>query len=127
MARVLIVEDQIDHALPLASLLRRGGHAVETVFDGRGAMAALGNQAAHGDMFSDAIILDIHMPGMDGFEFLRAARADPRWRLVPVVVLTGVDDPAQLDRLLPFGVHRVFRKGSTKLSDVVDCIGKIYQ
>jgi CheY-like chemotaxis protein len=38
----------------------------------------------------DAVVTDILMPGMDGFEFVRALRASPRWADVPVIALTAL-------------------------------------
>ena len=51
----------------------------------------------------DVVILDLHMPGMGGIEFLRELRADPKLRLTPVVVLTTSGD--EKDRIDAYDFH----------------------
>ena len=83
MSRVLIAEDEARIAAFVEKGLRANGFATAVVGDGRAARAA----AASGDF--DLMILDIGLPGMDGFEVLRALRAD---RVsIPVVILTARD------------------------------------
>ncbi len=81
--RVLIVED--DHVLAdgLTRYLQQAGYATELATNGAEADAVLAN-----DEF-ELVILDIGLPGMDGFEVLRRLRA--RDRQVPVLVLTARD------------------------------------
>ncbi|MBL7406167.1 response regulator, partial [Escherichia coli] len=59
------------------------------------------------------ILLDLMMPEMDGFAFLRALRARPDSRDVPVVVLTAKDITAEDRRRLAGQADRVLAKGST--------------
>src|SRR3712207_5426300 len=83
VSRVLIAEDEARIAAFVEKGLRANGFATAVVGDGRAARAA----AASGDF--DLMILDIGLPGMDGFEVLRALRAD---RVsIPVVILTARD------------------------------------
>ena len=81
--RVLIVEDE----LKMASLIRRGlleeGYAVDVAPDGLEALVRAGATAY------DAIVLDLMLPGMDGFEVCRRLRADGVWS--PVLMLTARD------------------------------------
>jgi CheY-like chemotaxis protein len=51
----------------------------------------------------DLILLDLEMPGLDGFGVLRALRADPRWRDLPVIVVTGREDVEAVDRAFAEG------------------------
>ncbi len=83
MSRVLIAEDEARIAAFVEKGLRANGFATAVVADGRTARAA----AASGDF--DLMILDIGLPGMDGFEVLRALRADRV--TIPVVILTARD------------------------------------
>ncbi|ANA39984.1 MULTISPECIES: response regulator transcription factor [Geobacter] len=81
--RILIVEDE-ESLLKLESiLLSSRGYAVAGVTDGK---AALDYIAATPP---DLIILDIMLPGMDGFEVCRLIKADPSTRHIPVVMLTA--------------------------------------
>ena len=83
MSRVLIAEDEARIAAFVEKGLRANGFATAVVGDGRAARAA----ASSGDF--DLMILDIGLPGMDGFEVLRALRADRV--TIPVVILTARD------------------------------------
>jgi DNA-binding response OmpR family regulator len=65
---------------------------VETAGDGLEALAAVERQAP------DMILLDLEMPNLDGFGVLEKLRADTRYRDLPVVVVTGREDIAAVDR-----------------------------
>ena len=81
MKRVLVVEDQRDLASLLAHNLRQEGLDVRTVEDGREAVPAVRSWQP------DLVILDLMLPGMDGFEILRGIRGDGRD--VPVLILSA--------------------------------------
>ena len=84
--RLLLIDDDEQLVTMLAELLRLEDYAVETAPDGRAGIAALDATAP------DLIVLDVMMPGMDGFETLAAIRTRSR---VPVLMLTArgeVDD-----------------------------------
>jgi CheY-like chemotaxis protein len=81
--RVLVVDDHQDAADSLAMLLRFMGSDVETVYDGPAALEAIArNRAA-------LVLLDIGMPGMDGYEVARRIRERPDGGEVTIVALTG--------------------------------------
>lgn len=82
--RILIVDDEAPARVALATLLRREGFEVCDVSDGAAAITACGS------FRPDLILLDIMMPGMDGFEVCRRIKATPETRLTPVVLITGL-------------------------------------
>jgi two-component system, OmpR family, response regulator len=79
--RVLVVEDQAKMRALLVRGLQEGGYAVDAVPDGPSAL----HQAT--ETAYDAIVLDVMLPGLDGFEVLRRLREAERW--TPVVMLTA--------------------------------------
>lgn len=81
--RVLIVDDNVDAATSMASMLKLSGHETQVVFDGQSALE-LGKQ-----FHPDIVFLDIGMPQMDGYEVARAARNDKAFDQVTLVALTG--------------------------------------
>jgi PAS domain S-box-containing protein len=81
--RILVVDDNVDAAESLAVLLRLDGHVVRAVNDGPTALAAV--QAER----PDVVILDLGMPGMDGFEVARRLRGQAGSDGVLLVALTG--------------------------------------
>jgi CheY-like chemotaxis protein len=101
--RVLIADDNTDFRITLAELLARSGHEVMTAPDGRRAL-----QLAR-ELEPDAVLTDLSMRGMDGFELAAALRASPRHRHVLLVAVTGHGTPAARARTLAsgFDVHLV--------------------
>jgi CheY-like chemotaxis protein len=83
-----VVDDNRDAAQSLGMLLKMLGHEVETVTDGPGALdaAALLNP--------QVVILDIGMPGMDGYEVARRLRLQPALHNIMIVALTGYGQEA---------------------------------
>ena len=82
--RILIVDDESSARAALELLLRREGFEVTCATNGESALAEC---AA---FRPDLILLDIVMPGMDGFEVCRRIKATPEGRLTPVVLITGL-------------------------------------
>ncbi len=81
MARVLVIEDNADLAYGLRNNLEIEGHEVTVAGDGPAGLAVLGQRS------TDLVILDLMLPGLDGFRVLRSLRA---WdRNTPVLVLTA--------------------------------------
>ncbi|WP_369069136.1 hybrid sensor histidine kinase/response regulator [Kineococcus terrestris] len=82
--RVLLAEDNVVNQRVAQLLLARFGHAVQVVADGRAAVEAVREREY------DVVLMDLHMPGMDGLEATRRIRADlPADRQPPVVALTA--------------------------------------
>jgi putative two-component system response regulator len=85
-AKILIVDDESSARGALEVLLRREGFEVREVHDGRSALEECAT------FRPDLILLDIVMPGMDGFEVCRRIKNTPETRLTPVVLITGLSD-----------------------------------
>ena len=83
-SRVLVIDDDPDVGLLVQRILELQGYDIVLTDDGLRGLAAAQQQRP------DAIVLDLMMPVMDGYEVLRQLRADPRTNDVPVVVLTAV-------------------------------------
>jgi CheY-like chemotaxis protein/anti-sigma regulatory factor (Ser/Thr protein kinase) len=85
---ILVVDDSRDSADSLARLLRRLGHEVEVAYDGPSAYEAAVV------LTPDIVLLDIGLPGMDGYEVARRLRAEPSLDGVWLVALTGYGSEA---------------------------------
>lgn len=83
MARLLVVDDDPDARRLIGLVLRRAGHDILYAEDGFQALEVMGRE------HPDLIILDLMMPGMDGFEVLEAMRQRVDLRGLPVIVLTA--------------------------------------
>ena len=85
MAKVLIVDDADGLREVLTAALFDAGYDVIGAGDGRTALKSAASD------HPDVILLDITMPGMDGFEVLMKLRQDPTTEEIPVIMLTGMD------------------------------------
>lgn len=90
-SRVLIVEDERHIARLLGYFLTREGYEVTVTHDAETALSMIP------DVAPDALLLDVVLPGMSGFELLGRLRQDPRWASLVVIVLSSQwfseDDP----------------------------------
>jgi PAS domain S-box-containing protein len=81
--RIVVVDDNVDAAESLALLLQHDGHEVQVAHDGHAAL-----DAARG-FRPDLVLLDIGLPGMDGYDVARRLRVDPELPALTLVALTG--------------------------------------
>ena len=95
--RVLVVDDNRDAAESLAMVLRLTGHEVALAHDGPGALDAAGS------FMPDVVLLDIGMPGMNGYEVARRLRARPEGRRLVLAALTGWGQREDKERALEAG------------------------
>lgn len=86
MACILVVDDDPSTLLAVQEALKRGGYKTDGAPDGHTALQQVRIQRP------DLIICDIEMPGMTGFEFQEILAADPEFRSIPLVFLTGNTD-----------------------------------
>jgi DNA-binding response OmpR family regulator len=103
MARILVVEDEAHLAEGLAFNLEAEGHEVEIVGDGAEAVARLAVAPQ-----LDAVILDVMLPGMSGFEVARRTRAAGNF--VPILILTAKDEGGDIVRGIEEGADDYLTK-----------------
>ena len=91
MAKVLIVDDEFDIRQAVAEVLSEEGHQVLSAGDGAEALACLR------EFHAQLVLLDLMMPGMNGWEFRAAQKGDPELSDIPVVVLSALGRVAGMD------------------------------
>ena len=94
-------------------------HELEIARDGEGALQHLHAAATRQDLPA-LILLDLNLPKLNGFEVLRAIRADSRLRLVPVIVVSSSSDVRQVRQAYELGANAYMVK---PLADFVDLVG----
>ncbi len=109
---VLVVDDDADLRARLRTLLERVGLQVTEAADGQEALAEVDRRVP------GLVLLDLMMPVMDGFAFLKALRTRPHGSHVPVVVLTARDMTAEEREALSRQADRVIVKGNVSLRDL---------
>jgi CheY-like chemotaxis protein len=102
--RALVVDDSKSARLVLRRMLEKHGIAVETVESARAALDFLGNQRP------DVIFMDHMMPGMDGFEAVRAIKTNPQTATIPVMMYTSKGGDLYLGQARALGAVGVLPK-----------------
>lgn len=105
MARsVLLVDDEPNIALSLEFLMRRDGYEVRTASDGDAALQCVREKKP------DLILLDVMMPGRDGYDVCQTLRADPDCAGIKIVVLTAKGGAIEGEKALALGADAFFSK-----------------
>jgi two-component system, cell cycle response regulator len=94
---VLVADDDAVNRLLLARGLERDGHRVRAVANGLEALEALGNE------LFDCVLLDVLMPGMDGYQVLEHIRSEPKLRHTPVIMISALEDVESVVRCIEMG------------------------
>ncbi|HXJ43959.1 MAG TPA: response regulator [Bryobacteraceae bacterium] len=122
MLRIILVDDNPADAVIFQTALRRTGAPVEIMLmtDGREAVDYLTQK--NGDRVRakhDLLLLDLNLPGLSGFEVLESIRACADIRSLPVVVMSGSNNPADIDRSYMLGANSYVLK-ATNLHDILE-------
>ena len=91
--RILVVDDNVDAADSLAVILRMGGHEVSTAYSPGSALEIAGNIPE-----IDVFILDIGLPGMNGYELAQELRKLPHTKRALLIALTGYGQDSDRER-----------------------------
>jgi CheY-like chemotaxis protein len=105
MALVLVVDDEVGISTLLKDVLEDDGHLVLLATNGRQALDKVK------DGRPDLIVTDFMMPVMDGAALIRALAAEPRWKDIPVVVMSSMPEAAVAERCSGYAtfVRKPFR------------------
>jgi CheY-like chemotaxis protein len=117
---ILIVDDNVDAAMSLSMLLEFEGHEIRAAHDARSAMQLLDEFPA------DVAIVDIGLPGIDGYEVARRLRQDPSARAIRLIALTGYGLEEDQRRVLEAGFdqHLVKPVGMDQLLEALAPAGE---
>jgi adenylate cyclase len=96
---LLVVDDDGVSRAVLSNLLERQGHTVVVARDGAEALKLVGERAF------DLIVLDLLMPGMDGFEVVQKLKADPAVKDIPVVMISSAEDMSGIVKSVKLGAE----------------------
>jgi PAS domain S-box-containing protein len=101
--RILVADDSVDSALTLTALLAAAGHEVEAVHDGFAALHRAAEFRPH------VLVLDIGMPGLNGYDTCRRIRAEPWGRHSVIIAVTGwgTEEDRRRSREAGFDAHLV--------------------
>ena len=104
MAHILVVEDARDNRTIAELILQSAGHTVVSVGDGASAVAMAASTRP------DAILMDLSLPQLDGWEATRRLKANPSTKDIPVIAFTAHTLPSDLERARAAGCATVIAK-----------------
>ena len=114
---ILLVEDSEPAIIQLTDVLQEGGYRMQLARNGMEALERIGQT------IPDAMILDLMMPGMDGFEVLKTLRGEDRTAHVPVLILTAKHiTKEELHFLKRNNIHQLVQKGDINRNDLLKAV-----
>ena len=121
MSTVLVIDDSPEMHRLYRTVLHGTGHRLVTARSGAEALLVMGMH------FPELVLLDLAMPEMDGFAFLRVLRQSPEWAKVPVIVITAFGTANDLDATRQLGVAAHFVKADFSVKQlrtrIAECLG----
>ncbi len=118
---ILAVDDEPDVIIGVRAVLEAEGYEVLEAGDGKQALAVLRTQRP------DLVVLDVLMPGMDGWETLSAIQADERLKDIPVLMLTALGQPQDIGKGIGLGCTWYCTKPITNYDDFVLVVRRILE
>lgn len=117
-ARILVVDDDPDSAFMLEQAVGKAGYATVTAYDGLAALSKARDDSVI------LVLLDVMLPGMDGYEVLRRLRAEPPTADLPIVMVSAKSRPEDIETGLRLGASEYLTK-PLRLADVVESVRKL--
>lgn len=116
---VLVVEDSITSRMLLKNILETSGYMVATAVDGIDAMTRLKTETF------DAVVSDVDMPRMNGFNLTEKIRGDKKLAELPVVLVTALDSREDRERGIDVGANAYIVKSSFDQSNLLEIIRRL--
>jgi len=115
-APILLIEDDADSRHLISGMLEKAGWSVTAVEDAESGLASLARQEPA------LILLDLLLPGMDGFQFIETLHHNSNWRSIPIVVVTAKDLSPEEHAFLNSSVQIIMKKGLYSRSELLDIV-----
>ncbi len=117
---ILLVEDSEPAIIQITDILSAEGYCILTARNGQDALEQIGRT------IPDAVILDLMMPEVDGFEVLHAIRRQEETRRLPVIILTAKHvTREELALLVENNIHQLIQKGDINKRDLLGAVSKM--
>lgn len=118
-ARVLLAEDDRFLRKAAETALKRQGFTVFPAVDGEEALRVARAETP------DIVLLDLIMPKLQGFEVLRALKADAATAKIPVIILSNLGQESDVKQAMEAGAAGYFVKANLSLQDLVKRVGEV--
>jgi len=103
-ARILVVDDEPEIVKAIRTNLELEGYEVLEAYNGPDALRIARRERPH------LMVLDVRMPGMDGWQVLREVRGDPELKEMPVILLTALSSDRDVDKGWELVAHKYLTK-----------------
>ncbi len=113
--RILIVDDEPNIVVPLQFLMEQNGYEVMVAQNGEEAVETLSERRP------DLVLLDIMLPGMDGYEVCEILRSNSEWKDIKIILLTAKGRNVNVAKGLALGADRYITKPFSN-SDIVEAV-----
>lgn len=115
----IVADDTVASRTLMAGLLEGAGYTVRLAADGDVALALLADGPC------DLLVSDVQMPRLDGLALTRELRADPRWRELPVILVSTLDGPADVEEGLAAGANAYLSKRELAGRTLVEVVRRL--
>lgn len=112
--KILVVEDEKVLREAIVKILEKESFEVVTAVDGDSGLSAIKSEKP------DFVILDLLMPGKDGWTVLKEVRADKETKNLPVLVLTAYDNGVSIAKCADLGIVGYFVKSNHSLDEIIN-------
>jgi len=119
MKKILFIEDEEALQITFGDILQREKYEVIKALDGE-----IGLRLAKSEK-PDLIILDLVLPKIHGFEVLKTLKKDKETKDIPVIILTNLERPKDVEQALDLGATTYLVKTNYGLEDVIDKVKKV--
>lgn len=119
MSKILIIEDEAALQHAATQVLKESGFEVLSAIDGE-----IGLRMAKSEL-PDLILLDIVLPKKDGFEVLKEIKEGDATKNIPVIVLTNLESPGDVEKALELGAKTYLVKLNYRLEEIAEKIKEI--
>lgn len=117
---ILVVEDDVFLVNAYQIKFQKEGIEVWVASDGKEAMDFLGKEPPR------VVLLDLMLPGVNGFEVLAAIRQNERWKKTPVIVLSNLGQSEDVEKARALGIDDYIIKANSKIGEVTEKIKKYF-
>lgn len=121
MPKILIIEDDNFLRLALEKKLKKEGFEVVTASDGEEGLQKIITE------LPDLVLLDIILPKKTGFGFLEDLKKDPNLKSIPIIIVSQLGQPEDIDKGINLGAIEYFVKAKVSLDDLVSRIKKFFE
>jgi DNA-binding response OmpR family regulator len=116
--KILIVDDEPNIVVPLQFLMEQNGYSVLVAQSGEEALEVISKDKP------DLVLLDIMLPGMDGFEVCEIVRLNPDWRDTKIIFLTAKGRDVDIAKGMLLGADEYITKPFSN-QQIIDCVKKL--